>query len=438
METIPDFDANNDIDDIIERNPEHVKDLLDYDYSDIEPRKFGHTLITVEKDSTGKSETTGTQKDYIDLFQDRFDKMKSLLSGRRYENPKVKIHYLEEKGGEDVTVIGMVQEMNNTRNDNKLVVLDDTTGSFAFIATDEEIKQEMEDLMPDEVIAIEGQVADDGGIVFINKVHKPEVSRNHTSEKANRSVNAVFISDIHVGAENFAVERWHAFVDWVRTTPEIGYIVVGGDLVEGVGIFPDQEDELSLTQLDHQYRMVGELFYSFPEDVEIVMCTGNHDAVRLAEPQPALREEHQAYFPDNVTFVSNPARVVLDDFVSVEMYHGVAIHDFTGAIPEADENEPEVPMRYMLDKRHLSPIFGNNARIAPEKTDYHVLEEVPDILHAGHVHTFGTDTYRDVSILNTGGWVYQTAYQERMNIDPTVGKIAYMDLSTQDIQVKQF
>lgn len=435
---LEEIESINDISDMYERNPERVSDLLTYDYSDIVPRKFGHSKITVDKDSTGKSETMGEQSDYRDLFVDRFERMRDILSHRRFDNSRVKIQHLEDKAGQDVAVIGMIQEIRTTNNDNTLIVLDDTTGTFASIATDEELIQETESLMPDEVIAIEGQVANDGGIIFINDIYQPDVPATHDVGRANRPIKAVFLSDIHVGAENFALNKWHKFVDWIRQTPDIEYLVIAGDLVEGVGIFPDQEDELSFTQLDHQYKMCGELFQHFPDDLQMVTCTGNHDAVRLAEPQPALREKHQEYFPDNMQFVSNPGTVTLDDNVSVALYHGVSIHDFSAEIPDADEDDPEVPMKYMLEKRHLSPMFGNNARIAPEKTDYHLLEEIPDVIHSGHVHIYGTDTYRDINLLNTGGWVYQTSYQERMNIQPDVGDITIMNLKNGDIERKSF
>lgn len=428
----------NDISELYERNPQRVSDLLTYKYADIVPRKFGHSKITIEKDSTGKSETMGEQSDFRDLFINRFERMRDVLSHRRFDNSRVKIQHLEEKGGQDVAVIGMIQELRTTNNDNKLIVLDDTTGTFASIATDEELIQDTESLMPDEIIAIEGQVASDGGILFINDIYKPDIPATHDVSRAKRPIQAVFISDLHVGAENFALHKWHKFVDWIRQTPEIEYVVIAGDLVEGVGIFPDQEDELSFTRLDHQYLMCGELLHKLPDDVQIVTCTGNHDAVRLAEPQPALREDHQKYFPEAMTFVSNPGRVTLDDNVSVELYHGVSIHDFSAEIPDADEDNPEVPMKYMLKKRHLSPTFGNNARIAPEKEDYHILDEVPDVIHSGHVHIYGSDTYRDVTLLNTGGWVYQTSYQERMNIQPDVGDATVMDLQTGDIERKGF
>lgn len=419
-------------------NTEVYEEHLDYEYAPVEPRTY-NSSIDVLKDSTGKSETMGSSKDFRDLFFDRLEKVKGQLMKRNFDDPVIDFKYAgPEKGGRDVTLIGIVREVRDTQSDNRLIILDDSTGEAVTICTDEQMFEDVDELMYDEIVAIEGTIADDGGIVFVNELHQPEIPYTNSLSRTDEPAKAVFISDIHVGAEKFATERWHKFVDWVRQTPDISYIVCAGDLIEGVGIFPDQEDELSLTQLDDQYRMCGELFHAFPDDVEIVTCTGNHDAVRVAEPQPALKEKHQKYFPDNVTFTSNPSTVKLHGKTIVELYHGVSIHDFTDTITEADEDDPTDAMVEMLQRRHLAPEFGNNARIAPELEDYHVLEKIPDVLHSGHVHTYGSEKHRSVRLFNTGGWVYQTAYQERMNIQPTVGKVTVMDLSTGVFEEKQF
>lgn len=423
-------EIGNDLSSIEDRNLEHLKEYTEYEYAPIVSRRFSDPSVDVVKDSTGKSESNGEMTDYRELFLDRYQKLQAIVSKQRFDNSIVKTKNLSDKEGQDVAVCGIVREVRETQNGNRLFILDDETGEYPVVVTDEELFDQIDSVIKDEVVAIDGQISNDGDIMFGNKLYLPEVPFSRTSETADRPVQAAFISDIHVGAEKFAFDRWNKFVDWVRTSEMVSYVVIAGDLIEGVGIFPDQEDELALTQLTDQYKLCGELFSKFPDDVEIVTTVGNHDAVRLAEPQPALPEKYQKYFPDNVTFVSNPATVMLDGSVPVELYHGVSIHDFTSEVPGLDEDRPTGPMEYMLKKRHLAPLFGNEARIAPEHSDYHVLETIPSVLHTGHVHTYGVDKYHDVLLLNTGGWVYQTSYQERMNIQPTVGKITNVNLQS--------
>lgn len=430
--------TQNDLRSIEENNDEYLKNYTGYEYAAIAPRKFTDTTVEVTKDSTGKSETDGQLNDYRDLFVDRLQKLRKIVSQHKFDSPMRKLKDLPNSEGHDVTVCGLIRVIRDTQKGNKLIVLDDETGDFPIVFTDEELFEQMDTMIEDEVVAISGQVSNDGNIMFGNELFSPEIPFGRNSATADRNVKAVFLSDIHVGSDKFAFDRWNEFVDWVRKEEDISYVITAGDLVEGVGIFPDQEDELELTKLDDQYKFCGELFSKFPDDVEIITTVGNHDAIRLAEPQPTLPQKYTKYFPENVTWVSNPASVSIENGVSIELYHGASIHDFTSEIPGLDEDNPTGPMEHMLKKRHLAPLFGNNARIAPEVEDYHVIKTIPSIFHTGHVHTYETDTYHDILMLNTGGWVYQTSYQERMNIQPTVGRITVVNLNTLKHQNIQF
>ena len=53
-------------------------------------------------------------------------------------------------------------------------------------------------------------------------------------------------------------------------------------------------------------------------------------------------------------------------------------------------------MRLLLQGRHLAPIYGGKTMLSPENRDYLVIDKVPDIFHAGHVHVLGTCNYRGV------------------------------------------
>ena len=82
----------------------------------------------------------------------------------------------------------------------------------------------------------------------------------------------------------------------------IRYVVVAGDLVDGIGIYPDQEMELDILNVYEQYRKAADYIREIPEHIRVIISPGNHDAVRQAEPQPALPESIHADFPDIITF----------------------------------------------------------------------------------------------------------------------------------------
>ena len=387
----------------------------------------------VRNDITGESTCTGEYPDFVDYFRDRFNRLSRTLRSR------IQPRSIESaaSGGKDVALVGMVNEVRTTSSDrdNRLVELEDPTGTIRLLLSDE-LVETAETLVVDEVIGIEGRLSDDGGMVFVEEVHFPEVPPRREPNTASRDVKAVLVSDVHVGSDTFVGERWDIFADWITDRGDVEYVLVGGDLVEGVGIYPGQDEELEVIDLYDQYAACAERFAQLPDDVEIITITGNHDSVRLAEPQPALDERFREPFGDNVSFHGNPSVVTVEG-VDVLMYHGMSLNPFAESLPHVEIEEPQTAMVEMLRKRHLAPMYGD-VRLAPESRDYLVIDEVPDVLHTGHTHTVGAEKYRNVLTVNTGAWQSQTPYQKAMNIQPDVGYAGVLDLSTLELDMKQF
>jgi DNA polymerase II small subunit len=223
----------------------------------------------------------------------------------------------------------------------------------------------------------------------------------------------------------------------LEISKEIRYLLVAGDLVDGVGIYPGQENELSIMDVYDQYKKAGEYFSMIPKHIKIIISPGNHDAVRQAEPQPKLPECIRDYFPENVTFVGNPSIVDLDG-VKVMLYHGRSIDDLVASVPGVSYTEPTKAMVEMMKFRHLSPIYGSRVSIAPEKKDYFVIGNVPDILHCGHVHTIGVEWYKNALLINSGTWQDQTEFQKRVNVVPTPAQVPVVDLETLKTTILKF
>jgi DNA polymerase II small subunit len=174
--------------------------------------------------------------------------------------------------------------------------------------------------------------------------------------------------------------------------------------------------------------------------MEIVMIPGNHDAVRLAEPQPAFDEELRSIMSaHDARIVSNPSTVTVEG-VSVLMYHGVSLDEVIAELPEekASYDDPHLAMYQLLKKRHVAPQFGGNIRLAPEPEDHLVIEDVPDIFHTGHVHKLGYGKYHNVLAINSGCWQAQTAFQKTMNIDPDPAYAPIVSLDTLDLTLRHF
>ena len=220
----------------------------------------------------------------------------------------------------------------------------------------------------------------------------------------------------------------------------IEYLLVAGDMVEGVGVYPGQDEELDIVDIFEQYEAFAEYLKEVPGDMKIVMIPGNHDAVRLAEPQPGFDEELRDIMSvHDARIASNPAVVTVEG-VSVLMYHGVSLDEVIAELPEekASYDEPHNAMYQLLKKRHVAPQFGGHTRLAPEEQDYLVVDEVPDVFHTGHVHKLGWGKYRNVLAVNSGCWQAQTDFQKSVNIDPDAGFAPILDLDTLDMTVRKF
>ncbi|MXR20437.1 DNA-directed DNA polymerase II small subunit [Halobacterium bonnevillei] len=397
--------------------------------------------IEVHGDITGESTGTGEYQDFVTTFRDRYDRLSKKLRGRVNHRPTDALDSMP--GGSDAAVVGMVNDIRSTASGHWLVELEDTNGVFpALVMKDRDIAAHVDELLMDEVIAVEGTLSDDGGIMFADDLYFPDIPRTHRPSTADRHVQAALISDVHVGSQEFAADAWAAFADWLHT-PEaeaVEYLLVAGDMVEGVGVYPDQDDELDIVDIYDQYETFAEHLKDVPGDMEIVMIPGNHDAVRLAEPQPAFDEELRSIMSaHDARFTGNPSTVTVEG-VDVLMYHGVSIDEIIAEFPdeEVSYDAPHRAMEHLLKKRHVAPQFGGRTRVAPENKDYLVIDDVPDVFHTGHVHKLGVGGYHNVRLVNSGCWQHQTAFQESVNIDPDVATAPILDLDTLDVTVRKF
>ena len=404
-------------------------------------REQGSAALEVSGDiqSTG----TGEYGDFVSVFRDRYERLADLLGGRVNHRPAGAIADLSD--GSETALVGMVADAYTTSGGHWRFVLEDTSGTYPCLVMDD---SEHADLarrtLHDEVIAVKGRISksggNDDGILFVDELHVPDVPHTHSPSTADRSVRAALVSDIHVGSQEFVADAWTRFADWLHSddAADIEYLLIAGDMVEGVGVYPGQDEELDIVDIYDQYERFSEHLKDVPGEMEIVMIPGNHDAVRLAEPQPAFDEElRNIMSAHDATISANPSTVTVEG-VSVLMYHGVSLDELIAELSNASYERPAEAMTYLLEKRHLAPQYGGHVRIAPEERDHLLIEEVPDIFHAGHVHKFGYTTHRGVLTVNSSCWQSQTDFQASVNLEPDVAYAPIVDLETLDLRYAQF
>ncbi len=378
---------------------------------------------------------------YRSYFRSRLRKMRRILR----ENPDVggvidigKLSYLNPK--EEVTVVGMVTEKHESRKGHVLEIEDSTGRVKVFIGRDREDHRKVMEIPKDAVIAVRGRYS--RRMMFASRIYIPDVPKfRRPKEPLKERVYAVLTSDLHVGSKKFCETAFEKFLEWLNGDVEdesqadlvsrIKYVIIDGDAVDGVGIYPGQYQELAIPDIFDQYEALANLLSNVPKHITVFIGPGNHDAARAALPQPGFYEEYVRPLMKvkNVVIISNPAVIDLHgrEFL---IYHGRGIEDVVNEIPNRSHHRPAEASLDLLKLRHLAPTFGEKVPIAPDPDDLLVIESVPDLFQTGHVHVMEYRLYNGVFVINSGTWQAQTEFQKMVNIVPTPARVPVIDVST--------
>ncbi len=385
----------------------------------------------------------GEVEDFQQLFRSRYEKTKSLLRMRPEASqaiPFSSLKYLEE--GQEFRIIGMVAEKRVTPKGHYILELEDLERRERFwVLRDKgESYEQVHEVVTDEVIGLVGIKRQVGNISFITKkILWPEFPKI-TPHRAEEEVYVAFISDLHVGSKMFLEHVFERFVKWLKGTetqekykhipPKVSYLLIAGDICDGVGIYPKQEKELEIADVFKQYERAAELLSELPEHITVVISPGNHDAVRMAEPQPPIPEEIAKPLHDmGCVLVGNPSLLEIEG-VRILMYHGRSFDDLSS---EVNVQNPCELMKLLLKKRHLAPVYGGKTAVAPYTEDYMVIEEIPDVFHCGHLHVAGMERYKGVWLLCSGPFQGKTSYMRKRGIEPTPGIVPVLNLKTGEL-----
>ena len=398
--------------------------------------------VRILQDITGKRSSEGTTQDFVSLFRERYQGIRKILTSQRREISQfIPINRIK-KTMTDVQLIGIVKTVKTTHNGHRLIEIEDETGSATLIAlkSNTEMMQLAGEVMLDEVIGIVGKISKNGDLIIIQNIIYPDIKMHQDRKRIESPLCVAFLSDVHIGSKMFMDAEWNAFLRWINgdlgnsrqrdVASKLKYLVLPGDLVDGIGIYPNQEKELSISNIYDQYQALAKQFEYIPDHITILLQPGNHDAVRPAEPQPAFEKEIRDLFTGKeFIFIGNPSYFSLHG-VNILSYHGQSLLDYSTNIQALNYNEPTEVMKLMLKKRHLAPTYGGYTPLAPEHEDYMLINQVPDIFVTGHVHTSFIDNYRGVILINASSWQSQTSYQKMMNFVPDSAKLPLVDLKT--------
>lgn len=415
------------------------------------------TTVRVLMEHRESFEPRGEVKDFVNYFSSRYRKVRKLIERRRELVDRSSLMSIEravsfnasgQLDREDVSVIGIVSDRAVSKNGHIMLTLEDATGSVRVMLLKDrkELVDKGASVVLDEVIGVRGGARKD--VIFAKDIVFPDVPCHNPFPRTEEEVYVAFISDTHVGSNAFRPKEFERFLAWLRgewgseaqraVASRVGYLLVAGDLVDGIGVYKGQDKELAIPDIYRQYEEFANYLERVPEGVQTVIIPGNHDISREAEPQPAVFREFARglYERDRFILSSNPCLVRVHDAVDVLMYHGASLDSMIDALPHLKDgyNKPQLVMEELIRKRHLNPIYGHKTRIFPENEDLLVIDRLPNVLHAGHVHTIGHACYRDILLVNSGTFQGRTEFQVRLGHQPTPGIIPLLNLRTGDLQ----
>jgi len=397
------------------------------------PAKNIESKIKILENPSKNLTSNGTIKDYIQYFQDRFLRMERLLRQRIDVKAATPIkEALKSRSKSKVKIIGMVTEKREAKQ-QLFFTIEDLEASATILVPRKAPKR------------VHNKAR------FLEEIILPEIGYK-PQRRAYEPVYAVLTSDIHVGSTKFNEEAFNNFILWLngkfgnqrarKIAGQVKYLLIAGDLIDGVGIYPKQEEELVIQDYKKQYQRAAEFIEKIPKYIEIVLLPGNHDAPRKALPQPAIKPELLKSLQESKRFhsVGNPSLISIHG-VEVLMFHGRSLDDLVATVatvPGLRHDQPEKIMKILLQCRHLAPSYGGKTMLSPENRDFLVIERPPDILHAGHTHVMGYCNHKGVLVVNSGGWQEQTDYMQKLGLIPTPGKVPVVNLQTLEITVLSF
>jgi DNA polymerase II small subunit len=401
-------------------------------------------------------------QDFVLHYQKRYELLKKILQSRGDLIAPLSIsRILSKRNREKVSTIGMVYEKNITKNNNIILNVEDNTGSISVLINNSkaELFKKAKDIVLDEVIGLRGVNGDK--IVFADEIFFPDIPLNDGIKTSPIENYLAIISDVHVGSSLFLENDFLKFINWLNgktgskeqkeIAKKVKYLFIVGDLVDGVGIFPNQEYEQNLPDIYSQYKKSAELLGQIRKDLKIIICPGNHDAVRLAEPQPVLDPEiaKPVYELENVVMVSNPAVVNIEKSegfpgFDVLLYHGYSYDDYSANVESIRfsgatiSDRTNMVMKFLLQKRHLAPTHGSTLFIPDPDEDDLVIDSVPDFFVSGHIHKANITQYGKVTKISGGCWESITPFQIKTGHSPEPGKVPIVNLKTRATKILKF
>jgi DNA polymerase II small subunit/DNA polymerase delta subunit B len=135
-------------------------------------------------------------------------------------------------------------------------------------------------------------------------------------------------------------------------------------------------------------------------------------------------------------------KIQIGENFKILMYHGAGMHGIIESIEDIRVNYghrfPAKVVKEMLRRRLLCPPHGLYDYIPIKEKDYHLIEEIPDIICTGDQHRPEVSYYNNILIVCSSCWQSKTPFEERVGHEPDPCKVPILNLKTREIKILDF
>jgi len=203
-------------------------------------------------------------KDFVKHFRGRFSNLREIIE----TNPKLKnLVSINKIGGNKghFSIIGIVFDKKISKNKNIILEVEDLTGRIKLLInnSNKELYEKAQDIVLDSVLGF--NCTGTGNFLFVNEFVFPGINVD-IRKKAILDESALFIGDLHYGSKNFLKKEFLNFIKYLNEdslenieSKKIKYLFIVGDVVTGVGNYPNQERDLEIDNLEKQFEGLANL-----------------------------------------------------------------------------------------------------------------------------------------------------------------------------------
>jgi DNA polymerase II small subunit len=320
-------------------------------------------------DSNDKINSGEGIEGYTSLFRSRYEKSLKILSLRQDSKKVKKIELVKqlfnqskinsnsmskEDSANSLFIAGLVMN-KDVKNNNYDLTIDDQSGLLTATTYNEDIKKQISMLTVDQMVMIEFENNSKRRKNTIKNLFSLDIP-DRIPNRSKSEIFSILISDLHIGSKFFMEKEFQNFLEWLNGNEynkdiisKTKYICICGDLIDGIGIFPNQDKELlekdSYSQMEHAIKILSQI----PKHMKVFLIPGNHDLGRRALPQPAIPQKYaeKLYSLDNITMLGNPCMINMEG-IKILMFHGQSLDDIIASIPGLSYSKPAEAMKISI------------------------------------------------------------------------------------------